>query len=150
MTETLAERILAKIRDTGGRSTASTRVVVTILSETTDHLTAEDLMGELERRLPGISPSTVYRVLQRLDELGVLEQVRSGFGAAVYHLGEHGHAHLICNRCGLLTDIPQMDEHVQALAHATRQTSGFTLDPHGVALVGQCRSCSTNSERIQQ
>ncbi len=150
MTETPAERVLSKIRETGGRSTVSTRLVVNILSETTDHLTAEDLMAELERRLPGVAPSTVYRVLQRLDELGVVEQVRAGLGAAVYHLGEQGHAHLICNRCGLLTDLPAMNDHLQSLARTTQQATGFTLDPHGVALVGQCGSCSTKSERINQ
>jgi len=47
-------------------------MVVGVLLETDGHLTADDVIDVLDRSAPGVAPSTVYRVLQRLGELGVV------------------------------------------------------------------------------
>jgi Fur family transcriptional regulator, ferric uptake regulator len=140
----LTDTVLRRIQDSGGRVTVSTRLVVSILSQTDQHLTADDLIADLDRRAPGIAPSTVYRVLQRLDELELLEHVRTGAGAAFYHLRQHSHAHLVCSDCGGVTDVsgPAGD----ALLHfgtAVRASFGFSIDPDHSALLGRCRECST-------
>ena len=114
-------------------------MVIDVLAATPDHLTAEDLIAEVEGRLPGISPSTVYRVIQRLTELDVVEHVHTSVGPPIYHLREHGHAHLVCNGCGRILDIA--DEHLHDLRNTLEISFGFTLDPHHSALVGHCASC---------
>ena len=47
------------------------RAVVSILLDSDRHPTADDLIVEVERRIPSIAPSTIYRVLSRLDELDI-------------------------------------------------------------------------------
>lgn len=142
------ERVLRSVQDAGGRLTTPTRLVVSILSETDQHLTADDLVAELEQRMEGIAMSTVYRVLQRLDDLGLLEHVRSGAGASFYHLRrhglrQHGHGHVVCTSCGEVTDLSaQASDALAELARAIRNEQGFTLDPHHAALLGRCRACS--------
>lgn len=135
------ERIFSLIRGSGGRMTVPTRSLITILTETDQHMTADDLIAELERRTPGIAPSTIYRLLQRLDELQVIEHVHSGSGGAFYHLRAHGHAHLVCSDCGVIIDIP--DTAFAQLASASRRLHDFTIEPHHSALLGRCGSCST-------
>jgi Fe2+ or Zn2+ uptake regulation protein len=143
MSAGIAERVLERIQVSGGRSTLPTRLVVTILAETDHHLTADDLINEVERRAPGIAPSTVYRVLQRLDELDVLKHVHSGGGAAFYHLREHAHAHLVCTDCGAITDVSQPVAAVlRSLEEVTSRMHGFILDAHHSALLGRCLLCS--------
>ncbi len=139
-TDSPTERALRVVRASGGRVTSSTRMVIDLLADTPDHLTAEDLIAEVEGRLPGISPSTVYRVIQRLTELDVVEHVHTSVGPPIYHLREHGHAHLVCNGCGKILDIA--DTHLDDLRTALSGSFGFTLDPHHSALVGRCDRCA--------
>lgn len=138
--EPAAERALRVVRASGGRLTAPTRMVIDSLADSSVHLTAEDLINEVEGRLPGISPSTVYRVIQRLTELGVVEHVHTSVGPPIYHLRENGHAHLVCNVCGHITDIA--DGELAELRQTLSGTYGFTLDAHHSALVGRCDSCA--------
>lgn len=143
MSAGIAERVLERVQRSGGRSTVPTRLVVTILSETEHHLTADDLINEIERRAPGIAASTVYRVLQRLDELDLVEHVHSGAGAAFYHLREHSHAHLVCTECACVVDLAEpASGALRLLRDIALDAHGFTLDPHHAALLGRCQRCS--------
>lgn len=133
------EEIFEVIRTRGGRVTAPTRLVVSVLVDTDAHLTAEDLIEAIGRRKKGIAPSTVYRVLQRLGEVGVIEHVHPGDGPAFYHLREGGHAHLVCHRCNTVIDIA--DGSLAALAKKVDEAHGFALDTHHAALLGLCARC---------
>lgn len=138
-------RVHRQVRESGGRLTAPTRAVVSILAATEDHLTADDLIAEVTRRLPGVAPSTVYRVIQRLGEIEVVEHVHSGSGPAFYHLRAHGHAHLVCNTCGAVIDLA--DSVVLSFAETVHEQLGFTIDPHHSALLGRCAKCSKPRRR---
>ena len=135
------DRIHGLIRRAGGRLTVPTRLLVSILAGTDRHLTADDLIAEIERRRPGVAPSTVYRVLQRLHELQIVGGVHSGVGPAFYHLRQHGHAHLICTDCRSIIDVP--DTAFAQLSRASRSSHDFTVDPHHSAVVGRCARCSS-------
>jgi Fe2+ or Zn2+ uptake regulation protein len=138
---TLETRIFQRVRATGGRVTAPKRAVVAALAASESHLTAEDLAARAADALPGIAPSTVYRVLANLEGAGVVEHVHNGREPAFYHLRDHGHAHLVCNRCGAIIDVP--DELFAHLRAAARRRYGFVVDPHHTALLGRCRACRT-------
>jgi len=114
-------------------------VLVAIFVGTDAHLTADDLIAEVHRRSPGTAPSTVYRLLQRLEQLGVIEHVHSGSGAAFYHLSERGHAHLVCTGCGRVIDVP--DAAFEQLSKASRAAYDFTIEPHHSAVLGRCGVC---------
>src|SRR6188472_4461668 len=133
------ELIYDTIRDAGGRVTVSTRAVVEALLDGDRHLTAEDIIAETERRTPGIAESTIYRVLQRLDELGVVEHVHSGHHATFYHLRDVGHAHLVCTDCGAIIDVP--DRVLATVSTSVARDYGFTVDLHHTALNGRCADC---------
>jgi Fur family ferric uptake transcriptional regulator len=133
------QQIYDVIRAAGGRLTVSTRTLVTILLGSDRHLTADDLIAEVNRRAAGIAPSTIYRLLQRLDELGVIEHVHSGTGPTFYHLREHGHVHLVCNQCGAVIDVP--DSVFVGLSRDVQRAYDFTIEPHHAALLGRCARC---------
>jgi Fur family ferric uptake transcriptional regulator len=140
ITETSTDRALRIVRESGGRLTSPTRAVVAVLAESDEHLTADDLIAVIGERLPGVAPSTVYRVIQRLSELDLIEHVHTSIGPPIYHLREHGHAHLVCNGCGAITDIA--DDRLNVLRAALRKDFDFTLSPHHSALVGYCGACT--------
>lgn len=133
------ERILFSIQQAGGRITNPTRQVVDILAGCHDHVTAEVVIAEVHRRTPGVAPSTVYRVIQRLGELDLLEHVHSGNGPAFYHLRDDSHAHLACSTCGAVIDVPVVT--FDAVAAAIEAGFGFTIDPRHSAMLGRCLAC---------
>jgi len=140
ITENAGDRALRVVRESGGRLTSPTRAVIAVLAAGDDHRTADDLIAEVESRLPGVAPSTVYRVIQRLTELELIEHVHTTVGPPIYHLRDHGHAHVVCNSCGTIVDIP--DDYFAGLQATVHRELGFTLAPHHSALAGFCRTCA--------
>ena len=85
--------------------------------------------------------ASVYRTLEALCEMGVVQHVHTGHGGAAYHLIEDDdvHLHAQCRQCGALLDVPI--EGLSAVAQRLRRKHGFALDPGHVALSGTCRDC---------
>lgn len=136
-------RALDTIRESGGRVTGSTRQVISILAESHGHMTAEDLIAQIELRTPGVSPSTIYRVIHRLTQLNVVEHIHSGNGPAFYHLCEQAHAHLLCTECGAITDVP--DAIFRSISKSVRSSYDFVVDPRHSAVLGHCVTCASGS-----
>ena len=122
------------------------RAVVSILLDSDRHPTADDLIVEVERRIPSIAPSTIYRVLSRLDELDIIEHVHSGTGPAFYQLHDSSHVHLVCNGCGTIINIPE--QAFQQLSRDVLETYEFVVEPRHAALLGRCSLCTTGDEAL--
>jgi Fe2+ or Zn2+ uptake regulation protein len=134
------QRILQLVRAQGGRVTPAKRAVVEVLARSEGgHLTAEDLIAQVTAGSPATAASTIYRVLQQLEEIGAVEHVHPGRGPAFYHLREVGHAHLVCQDCGAITDVP--DLLLDGLRADALDKYGFAVDTHHAAVLGRCRAC---------
>jgi len=135
------ERILEQVRAGGGRMTAAKQAVVdALLAAGGSHVTADDLVAGVARSQPDVHRSTVYRTLETLERLGVVEHVHLGHAGGTYHLTDERHQHLVCDDCGGVEHVP---EAVTAgLARSLKKRYGFTLSSHHFALTGRCRHCS--------
>jgi len=132
-----AEDLLDRLRTQGGRVTTARRLVVSALIGATSHVTAEDLAAAIQEHHPEVHLSTVYRTLDSLEKLGIVEHTHVGHGPAVYHVGVT-HQHLVCEECGVMIDVPaDLLEDVQELL---RQQYGFELHVGHFALLGRCAS----------
>ena len=134
------EEVLAVLRARGGRSTAGRRVILEVLFDTQDHLTAEDLAAAVQARAPDVHMSTIYRNLEELERIGVVVHSHLGHGPATYQLSAHAHAHLLCEVCGLTLEAP--DDLFRGLARTARTRLGFSIDPRHFAIVGRCETCA--------
>jgi len=139
-----AERILALLRERGGRVTAARRAIVVALLRAPHHVTAEELAAAVQAQLPDVHQSTVYRCLDTLTELGIVTHVHVGRGPVVYHLVDEVHHHLACQVCGAVIGITP--DVVHALAERLHEEFGFVLDAH-LALAGRCRDCELAAQR---
>lgn len=138
----IADDILGRIRDDGGRVTATRRLIIeAMLTASSHHLTANDVVDAV-RQIddPDFHRSTVYRTLDRLTELGVVDRIQIGAGPAVYHLSRQPHHHLVCDRCGTVQEAPA--DILDALVVRLAGESGFVLDPAATPLHGLCASCA--------
>jgi Fur family transcriptional regulator, ferric uptake regulator len=136
-----AEGIVAKLRDSGGRITATRRVTIEVLLAGGDHrhLSAEDIAAEVRQRLPDVAESTIYRTLSALEELGVVTHVHLGHGPSTFHLTEAAHRHLVCRHCGAIIEVPSGE--FDGLAMRLDREYGFSISNEHFALVGECRAC---------
>jgi Fur family transcriptional regulator, ferric uptake regulator len=134
------EEVLTLVRARGGRATASRRILLEVLFEAGEHLTAEELTHAVQSRAPDVHLSTVYRNLEDLQDIGVIAHTHLGHGPATYQLASLAHAHFLCETCGTSFEAP--DALFQGLAAEASQRFGFTIDPHHFAILGRCSTCT--------
>lgn len=107
-----------------------------------EHLSAEDLYALVERANPEVGLATVYRTLELLAELRVVQAVDFGDGRARYELagGErHAHHHLLCLSCGRVEEVGE--DLLERLEQAIEAEHGFAIFDHQVKFTGLCREC---------
>ena len=137
------ESILDLLRRRGGRVTRARREIVRALLESADHVSADDLAAAVQPQVPEVHQSTVYRCLEALERLGVVDHTHLGHGRAVYHLTdseEEAHNHLVCEACGIVIEVP--DALFGVFGTDLRSRYGFVIRPRHFAVLGRCRSCS--------
>ena len=104
------------------------------------HATPEQVCAQVQRAAPAVNITTVYRTLDLLDRLGVVRHTHLGHGAPTYSSHEHEHVHLVCHRCGGVTEAPSA--LLADVAGRAADEHGFALDAAHVALSGVCRACA--------
>lgn len=141
---TSVDEVLALVRARGGRATASRRILLEVLFESSDHRSVEDLASDVQARAPEVHLSTIYRNLEELERLGVITHTHLGHGPATYQLAASAHSHLVCECCGQRVEAP--DELFAELARAAAERYGFSIDPRHFAILGRCADCVQERE----
>jgi Fe2+ or Zn2+ uptake regulation protein len=135
-----AEPILGLLRARGGRVTTCRRAILETFLGVGGHVTAEALTARVQVGQPDVHESTVYRFLDELERLGVVDHVHLGHGPAVYHLASDAHHHLVCERCGAVVEVPE--EVFAGLRVQLADDFGFSVDPRHFAVTGRCAACA--------
>ena len=136
--------ILVALDRAGYRVTAPRQAVADLINEYDGHFTASDLEGAARARRLGISRATLFRALDLLTELGVVERLDLPSGEHAYvPCGRAHHHHVICSRCGRSADVEDCGV-VEAVAEIARR-SGYRIDSHRLELFGLCRHCQAKT-----
>ena len=151
MGETAVGEVVAEVaellRARGERMTGPRRAVLNVLARQNDHISADTLVGLVAEHDPGVHRASVYRTLEALSDLGVVQHVHLGHGATAYHLVplEERHLHAHCRLCGSVRDLPS--DLLDSVAEVMARRYGFVLDAGHVALSGMCRRCARSQGR---
>ena len=133
-----AEHASQQLSRAGYRSGGARRQVVELLAGEGCALTAL----EIDRRLDSVGRASVYRTLDQLEQLHLIQRVEIGGDAAGYERvdSDEHHHHLVCERCGRLTPFSSEDleEEIEAIGRRT----GFQIAAHDVVLRGACARCA--------
>ena len=121
--------------------TIQRRTVFEVLQGRSDHPTAETVHAEVTDRLPGLSKATVYRSLETLVELGLAVRIGHPGSSARYDPKTWRHHHLICDACGVVSDLE--DDALDRLPVATAGREGFQVRDYSVQFSGLCATCSS-------
>ncbi len=129
-----------EFRARGLRWTLQRRLILDVLAASTGHVTGGEIVDRCRERDPHTTPSTVYRTLDVLEELGYLHHSHGADGREEYHvLPERRHAHLQCETCGRSWEI-EPDE-VGGLVAGLETSRGFQVHVGHLSIAGQCADC---------
>ena len=127
------------LREQGMRMTPQRIAIVTEIMTTPGYVIPMQVIRQIQERVPGTSASTVYRTLERLEEVGVLVHVHLESGIGYHRLADAQHVHLTCAGCGDERELP---------SGALERLQGLIMDDHGFwpdfshhAISGLCAGC---------
>jgi Fur family transcriptional regulator, ferric uptake regulator len=132
-----AEWMLRRLDEEGVRLTGRRELVVNAIADKPGSFTPEALVDEL--RPHGIGRATVYRALDVLEDLGVLNRVHLGACHAFTVCDEGHHHHLLCSSCNAVVpiDATVIESEIRKLAQRLR----FQVDTHMLEFAGRCADC---------
>ena len=111
-----------------------------------DHATAVNLLDLARDDVSELDPSTVYRTLSQLRDLGLVSQTDLGTGERTYHWrGDTPHHHLVCTECGRIEQLPH--DLLRTVADRVHLDFGFEAEIDHWAVYGRCRNCAANGDR---
>jgi Fur family ferric uptake transcriptional regulator len=136
--------IRERLHDRGLRWTPQRRVLLDVLAKSDGHVTGAELVERCRAADPSTVPSTVYRTLDVLEELGIVRHAHGVDGREEFHVlpaTDHGHLH--CLECRRSWEIDERE--ATALVAAMRADRGFAVELSHLSVAGVCRECGSTA-----
>jgi Fur family transcriptional regulator, peroxide stress response regulator len=130
--------VTVDIKDLG--LTKQREVVLKVIRDEPEHLTANEVFDKAKQLLPGISFATVYNSLRYLKEAGHIAEISFGNGASRFDSMTSRHDHAICTKCGKLVDM-ELDLPAELVSLAA-EYSRFKPESLELTLRGICPDCN--------
>lgn len=144
------DNLREKLQERQYKMTPQRQTVLRVFIEHPEkHLSAEEVHGLLKERPAEIGLATVYRSLELLSGLGLLQKIDFGDGRARYELNDndakgHQHHHLICIKCGTVKEFA--DDLLEPLENDIAKKMKFKVLDHQVKFYGCCQECQVKRE----
>jgi len=140
----IEKRITAAFKEFSERSTRSRQVIAKNLiglGRSGSAFSAEDLIQRLHRSNPRIGRATVYRSIEKLLRMKILDRIDFADGTHYFRLcgTESHHHHLACTKCHRIVDLDFCLDQ-DRIATIGRQQS-FSIEDHAITLFGLCKDC---------
>lgn len=143
----LLDSWLAKLQSTGCRLTGARRAVVQVMQSSERALTPVEIFDAARKHNPNLGLVTVYRTLEKLESLGLIQRVHHQQGCQAFLRAGIGHQHLLlCEHCGRAV-LFEGDDLEALFARVGKQT-GFEIKSHWLQLYGLCQECKAGLESI--
>jgi len=144
-TQSWSERAEATLAAAGHKRGGARRALLELLGQQSCALTALEIEDALSARATGrrVSRASVYRILDQLERLGLVQRVETGQAMVRYERvaeREHHHHHLVCDECGLV--MPFSDAGLERAIDRLSKNVPLAVSEHEIVLHGACRDCA--------
>ena len=134
------EQWLEKLQASGYRLTGPRQAVVEILAESQFTLDATQVFLQSRQNYPSIGLVTIYRTLEKLEEVGLILRVHQSNGCHSFIAAPQGHQHLlICSACRRAEYFS--GDNLAPLMTTIGEERGFSIQEHWLQLFGLCSNC---------
>ena len=148
-----------KLKDRGYRMTEGRETVLGVMAgaKRGEHLSAEDIYLKVHQICPAVGLTSVYRTLDLLVHLSMVDKFDFGDGRARYELAEGSsgvkhHHHLVCTGCGTILEYDEFLEEELGLVKRTEEglakKYGFKITGHVFQFNGLCKRCIGKNEDL--
>lgn len=143
-TNATLKRIKQQLHASGFKLTPQREATLLVLLENEkDHLSAEDIYFLVKKKSPEIGLATVYRTLEILTELKIVDKISFNDGLARYDLRKDGaahfHHHLLCLECGTIEEVEE--DLLGAVEEQVERNYQFVVKDHRLTFHGICSAC---------
>lgn len=131
--------IISLLRDKGFKATPQRIAVYSVLAQTKAHPSAEMIFSTLRPKYPAMSLATVYKTIDILLAIGVIQMLNVGEDSFRYDSNTKTHPHICCTKCGRVDDLEEIDslQFTEAAArHSSYQITGQQFYFYGI-----CPAC---------
>jgi Fe2+ or Zn2+ uptake regulation protein len=142
----LADKIRAAFNEVSQRQTRPRRLIADRLAELAvsgSDFTIDDLWQEMREAEPRLGRATVYRSVEKLVRMGLLDRIEFADGSHHYRVcGDNHHHHLTCTQCHCVVEVDvclPMDQ----FKDISKKTK-FDIEGHSLTLFGRCESCRSH------
>jgi Fur family transcriptional regulator, ferric uptake regulator len=140
-----AEAAGERLAEAGYRRGGARRAVIALLARQECALSALEIEDGLRGSGRQVGRASIYRVLEELEELGLVTRLDLGTGTARFEAvdprGHRHHHHLLCDDCGDL--VPFSDAELEKVIGRLSRRLPYPVSGHEVTLHGSCGSCSS-------
>ncbi|HLR64238.1 MAG TPA: Fur family transcriptional regulator [Pseudogracilibacillus sp.] len=138
------DNIKKELQSKGYKLTPQREATLKVLIEREeDHLSAEEVFFLVKEKAPEIGLATVYRTLELLCELKIVDKINFGDGVSRYDLRKEGidhfHHHLVCMECGSVEEV--IEDLLGDVEKIIESDWGFQVKDHRLTFHGICRQC---------
>jgi Fur family ferric uptake transcriptional regulator len=121
------------------RLTPQRRLILEIVHDSDNYLTAKEILEYVQARVSGVNKSTICRTLELLEELGCVFKNELGYRYIYHHAEEGHHNHLVCFTCGKNIDCDE--DFFLTAGVALDEKNGFKVDSKHIVMRGLCNNC---------
>ncbi|WP_033828493.1 ferric iron uptake transcriptional regulator [Bacillus andreraoultii] len=148
--ENRLDKIKKQLHSSSYKLTPQREATVRVLLENEeDHLSAEDVYLLVKEKSPEIGLATVYRTLELLTELKIVDKINFGDGVSRYDLRKEGathfHHHLVCIECGSVEEI--QEDLLDDVEVIVEDKWHFLVKDHRLTFHGICRDCQSKGKK---
>ena len=119
--------------------TPQRRLIMDVIHDTEAHFLAEQIISDVQSRMPGVHKSTIYRTLELLEKAGCVYKSELGDQFIYHHAEEGHHHHLVCSKCGKTMNCEE--DLFAPVERSLGEKYGFCVDFKHVVMSGLCQKC---------
>ena len=133
---------LQKLKQHSLKLTPQRRLIVEIIHGAHGHISAEEITAQVQKRMPGVNKSTIYRTLEVLERSDCVYRSESGGGTIYHHAEEGHHHHLVCRQCGKSAECAE--DLFAPIEKSLLKNYSFNADFNHIVIEGLCSSCRSS------
>ena len=140
--EEIIDELKKIVKQKGLKYTEQREIVLSVLLDAQDHLTAEEVYNEIKKEHTdsNIGIATVYRALNFLEEVDLITSIAFGTDGKKYESNAKSHHdHLICTNCGKIIEF--IDDEIEKRQDKIAKKNKFKITSHSMQLYGTCETC---------